>query len=72
MGYIDSKKKFIKILWVEISHWWLMASSVEDLFSSNDSSLWRASLNTYSKVLALKEAEKKKKPKYDLVKLDKW
>lgn len=46
-----------------------MASSVEDLFSSTDNSLWRASLNTYSKVLALKEAEKKKS---DLVKLDKW
>ena len=48
-----------------------MASSA-DLFSSNDNSLWRASLNTYSKVLALKEAEKKKKTKDDLVRLDKW
>lgn len=50
-----------------------------ELFGSNDSSLWRASLAGYSKVLALKEAEKKRKKgkklkakDEGLVQLDKW
>lgn len=47
-----------------------------ELFSSGAVSLWRASLASYSKVLALKQAEKKgKKPKSkedSLTELDKW
>ena len=46
------------------------------LFSSDDIELWKVSLASYSKVLALKEAGKKgKKPKSkdeSLLELDKW
>lgn len=46
------------------------------LFSSDDCSLWRAALESYPKVLELKEAErngkKSKVKKESIMKLDKW
>ena len=51
-----------------------MASAEDLLFSSNDSSQWRAALANYHKVLKCKdESKKKSKAKGEsLIQLDKW